>query len=212
MIEDYVDLAPVPLFLLAAVAICVAPGPDMIYMVGTGLAGGRPAAVRAAFGIALGVTVYVVATAAGLGVMVSAHPRVLTVVQLIGALYLGWLAISTLRAPHDAASVLQPGDRHWFRRGFVVNVTNPKIVLFFVAFLPQFVGTSGSPGAQLLMLGFLLLGIGLVVDLMIGVSAGSIRARVLDRPAVLRGTTVASAVVFAGLAVFVAADTVAALT
>jgi len=216
VVLGYIDLAPVPLFLGAVALICLAPGPDMAYLVGTGLAGGRPAAARAAFGITLGVSVYVAVTAAGLGLVVAAHPRVLTGLQVFGAGYLGWLAWTTWResrtygsdrAVVPAGAVGHSGQR-WFRRGFIVNLTNPKIMLFFVAFLPQFLGNASSPTVQLLMLGLLLQSVGLVVDLFIGWTAGSFRARVQERPEMLRRLSRASAAVFAGLAVLVVAGVI----
>lgn len=211
MIIDYIDLAPVPVFLLAVLAICVAPGPDMMYMVGAGLAGGRAAATRAAFGITLGVSVYVVATAFGLGLAASTYPRVLAVIQMVGAVYLAWVAYSTIRNSNSPNSELAPEARRWFRRGFVVNLTNPKIMLFFLAFLPQFIGSSENPVVQFVMLGLLLQVVGLIVDLLIGWGAGVVRSRMLTRPSMLVGINVLSALVFAGLAVFAAVEGVSAL-
>lgn len=205
MLFDYVDLTPVPVFLVAVAFICLAPGPDMAYMVGAGLAGGRSAATRAAFGITVGVAVYVAATAAGLGVLVASLPGVLVSLQVLGAGYLAWLAYATFQESRKPAAALA-GDqygRKWFGRGFVVNLTNPKIMLFFLAFLPQFLGTASNPMLQLLMFGLLFQLAGLVVDLLIGRAAGAFRTRVLGKPARLRLLTRISAVVFAVLAVLV---------
>ena len=207
MLSDYVDLAPLPAFLAVVVIICLAPGPDMLYMIGTGLAGGRAAATRAAFGIALGVTVYVVFTAVGVGAVAAGAPTLLTGLQMLGAGYLGWLAVRTWREsrePLEPVAAAEP-DQGWFRRGFVVNLTNPKIMLFFLALLPQFVGAAPHPTLQLLLLGMLLLAVGLVVDLAIGWAAGAFRAR-LRRPRARRVLGGVSAAVFAGLAVLVGVE------
>lgn len=206
MLLDYIDLAPAPIFLVAVLVICLTPGPDMAYMVGAGLAGGPSAATRAAFGITLGVTVYVAATAFGLSVTLSAFPSALAAIQLIGAGYLGWMAWTTFRSLRDRTPPDRIGTGAWFRRGFVVNLTNPKIMIFFVAFLPQFVGDARSPVLQLVVLGLLLQVVGLAIDLAFGWSAGAMRCHVLDRPARLRALNLVSATVFATLACAIVLD------
>jgi threonine/homoserine/homoserine lactone efflux protein len=206
VILDYIDLAPVPAFLVAVFVICITPGPDMAYVVGAGLAGGPSAATRAAFGITLGVTVYVAATAFGLSIALSAFPSALAVVQLIGAGYLGWMAWTTFRSSQGETSPSRVGTGAWFRRGFVVNLTNPKIMVFFIAFLPQFVGDARSSILQLVTLGLLLQFVGLVIDLAFGWGAGIMRSKVLDRPARLRSINLVSATVFAVLACVVVVD------
>lgn len=208
MLLDYIDLGPVPVFLAAAVVLCVVPGPDVAYVVGAGLAGGVPAATRAAFGIALGMTAYVVATAFGVGVALSAQPHALAVIQLAGAAYLAWMAWTTVRDVRSGAPEVRDDVGAWFRRGLVVNLTNPKILLFFVAFLPQFVGDARSPALQLALLGLLLQLVGLVNDLVFGWSAGAVSTRLLGRPGPLRAVKLASAAVFAVLACTVVVDSV----
>lgn len=158
----------------AVVLICLAPGPDMAYIIGTGIAAGRRAATTAALGVTLGVVVYAVVVAAGLGAVVADHPAVLTGLQAFGSLYLLWLAASAFREARHAhpENNNQASATGWFRRGLVVNLTNPKVMLFFLAFLPQFLGRARSPTLQLLMLGLLFQLIGLAIDVAIR-SAGA---------------------------------------
>jgi len=140
MDTGYIDLSTLPLFLTAVFVICIAPGPDMAYMIGTGVAGGRPAATRAALGVTLGVATYAVVVASGLGLLVARHPGALIALQVFGAVYLVWLGYDTFkdaRRPQIELATEQV-PRSWFRRGLVVNLTNPKCMLFFLAFLPQF--------------------------------------------------------------------------
>ncbi len=112
MNSGYVDLTVLPPFAAAAALICLAPGPDMAYMIGTGIAGGRGAATRAGFGVTLGVLIYAVAVAAGLGGLVTHYPGVLTGLQVFGCIYLAWLAYSTYRDARRARtnSSQKPSD------------------------------------------------------------------------------------------------------
>src|SRR5664280_3583949 len=105
MFSGYIDLSPLPAFLAVVGIVLIAPGPDMAYMVAAGLAGGRSAATRAAFGITSGVAVYVVAVAAGLGALVARHTSALIGMQLVGAAYLVWLAFSAVQESRDGAEL-----------------------------------------------------------------------------------------------------------
>ena len=205
-----VDLSVLPAFLLAVLLVCLAPGPDMAYVVATGVVAGRAAVTRGALGVTVGVVVYAVAVAGGLGALVGRYPDVLLALQLGGALYLVFLAWRTFREASSGQPLdAQHGDHsNWFRRGLIVNLSNPKVLLFFLAFLPGFLGHADSPTLQLLMLGLLFQGVGLVVDLTVGWSAGTFRDKVLGRPALLRGMTYTSAAVFLVLALVVTADAV----
>jgi threonine/homoserine/homoserine lactone efflux protein len=178
----WVDVSVLPTFIAAVAILLLAPGPDMVFMVATGLRDGRKGAARAALGITAGVSVYVLLAALGLGVVLTSAPGAITVIQLGGAAYLAYLAWETWhssRSPLEASTGEPAGV---FRRGFVVNIANPKIILFFTAFLPQFLGdTTGNPVLQLLMLGVVLQTLGFLSDLAIGYAAGAIRDRVLER-------------------------------
>ncbi|WP_067503737.1 LysE family translocator [Actinoplanes sp. TFC3] len=207
-----VDVTVLPTFLAAVVLICVAPGPDMAYMVATGIAGGRSAASRAAFGVSLGVVVYAILVAAGLGLVVARHPTVLTALQIFGCAYLLWLAYDTWRDARSESPLDTDAEDHgWFRRGLIVNLSNPKCMLFFLAFLPQFLGGAKQPVLQMLMLGLLFQVIGLIVDMAIGWGASSVRDRILSRPRALRAMTYVSASVFVVLAAVVGIEGVRSL-
>lgn len=81
--------------------------------------------------------------------LVAGHPGVLVGMQMVGAAYLAWLAYNAVQESRQGSELTaQATGQHWFRRGFVVNLANPKIALFFLAFLPQFLGTATSPALQ----------------------------------------------------------------
>jgi threonine/homoserine/homoserine lactone efflux protein len=194
------DVSVLPAFLVAAVIILATPGPDMAFMVATGINQGRRAAVRGAFGVTTAMSIWVLVAATGLGVTLTQVPAALDGIRLAGTAYLTFLAISTWR--HAGAAITEAAVvPNVFRRGFVVNLTNPKVALFFVAFLPQFLGTTGeNPMAQMLMLGLLLQVTGLITDLAIGSAAGVFRDAVLSRRRVRLALDGAAGTVYGGLA------------
>lgn len=178
----WIDVGVLPAFVPAVVVLLLAPGPEMAFMVATGLRDGRGGATRAALGITAGVSVYVALTALGLGVFLAAVPGVVDVIQVGGAAYLAYLAWETWRSSGAQLKTTSAGSAEVFRRGFAVNLSNPKIMLFFTAFLPQFLGdTAVNPVVQLLMLGLVLQLLGLLTDLAIGYGAGAVRDRILRR-------------------------------
>ncbi|MDI2026976.1 LysE family translocator [Saccharopolyspora sp. TS4A08] len=181
MPPGYIDLSVLPAFLAAVTLLLLAPGPDMAFMVATGLRDGLHGTTRAALGITAGVSVYVVLTALGLGAFLAAAPSLIAALQLAGAAYLAHLAWTTWRSAAAPVEITTATTRA-FRRGFLVNLANPKIALFFTAFLPQFLGdTEDNPTFQLLLLGTLLQTLGLLTDLAIGCAAGAVRNRLLHR-------------------------------
>lgn len=195
------DLSVIPAFMVAVAVLLAAPGPDMMFMVATGINRGRKAAVQAALGVTAGVFVWVIITATGLAALLTAYPQLLNAIRIAGAAYLLYLGITTLRA--IGKPIREEDTSHnVFRRGFIVNMTNPKMAIFFVAFLPQFLGTSAdAPLGQFLMLGFLFQALGLIIDLAIGLGAGCFRAVVLSKPKARTGMDIAAAVVYIVLAV-----------
>jgi threonine/homoserine/homoserine lactone efflux protein len=147
------------LFLLASFALHAVPGQDVLFVLAQSLANGRRAGVLAALGIGAGSLVHTAAVALGIGALIAGAPAALRVVRLAGASYLVFLALRCLHRAWRGAQA--PGAtpavsaRAAFGQGFVTNVTNVKVLLFYLAFLPQFV-TAGAGGTTV---GLLLLGL-----------------------------------------------------
>lgn len=194
------DVSVLPAFLVAVVVVLATPGPDMAFLVATGINQGRRAAVRGAFGVTSAMTIWVLIAATGLGVALTQVPAALDAIRLAGAGYLAFLAVTTWRNAGAALAEARTVP-DVFRRGFLVNLTNPKVALFFVAFLPQFLGSvQERPFAQILMLGLLLQLIGLAVDIAIGSTAGIFRDAVLERRRVRTALDAIAGTVYGGLA------------
>jgi threonine/homoserine/homoserine lactone efflux protein len=186
-------------FLPAALALNLTPGADMMFCFGQGLRYGPRAALLADAGIAAGAMVHVTVAGLGLGAAIAALPWAFDVIRWVGVAYLLWLAVGALRAGPIAASGRV--TVHAFRDAFVVNLTNPKVILFVLAFIPQFVDPLRGVLAQFLIFGAVLSLGGLAVNGAVGVFAGGMGRRPARSPGFARVLGYVSAGVFAGLAV-----------
>ena len=151
------DWSNVALFLAAATVIAITPGPGIFYVGARALAGGRREGLASSFGTGLGGLVHVVAGAVGLSALVLASADAFAVLKYAGALYLIWLGAKALHAgrAEAPAEVVATGARQAFREGVLVEATNPKTAVFFIAFIPQFIDPAGPVAAQFVLLGLI---------------------------------------------------------
>ncbi|WP_309104489.1 LysE family translocator [Microbacterium sp.] len=167
-------------FLVTSVVIIVIPGPSVLFVIGRSIALGRRAGLLSVIGNALGTIPAVVAVAFGVGAIVASSVVAFTIIKIAGAAYLVWLGIQAIRHRHasTAASDRAPSSAaRLLRQGFIVGLTNPKTIAFFVAVLPQFVApASGAVWAQLLLLGLSFQALALVCDSVWALAAGTARA------------------------------------
>jgi threonine/homoserine/homoserine lactone efflux protein len=173
-------------FALAAVALILLPGPAMLFLIARGIGHGRRVAMVSAVGVDSATAVFVVCAAVGLTALLASSAIAFTVVRVVGAAYLGYLGIKALRGNGPALGAPTPtagSARRAFRQGFLVGITNPKVALFFLAFLPQFVDPArGSAATQILLLGAIFTLIGLTFDLGYAAAAGTLGGWLRRRP------------------------------
>ncbi|MCR8826080.1 LysE family translocator [Pseudosulfitobacter koreensis] len=166
-------------FVPAALALNLTPGADMMFCLGQGLRSGPKAAVAASAGISLGAFIHTGLAGLGLGAVVATVPGAFEVIRWAGVAYLLFLAVQLLRG--DDAKRSKVGGMsvvRAFRTGLVVNLTNPKVILFVVAFLPQFVRPEGPPVlVQFLILGAVMALGGFVINGAVGIFASGLGAR-----------------------------------
>jgi threonine/homoserine/homoserine lactone efflux protein len=177
-------------FALAATALVVIPGPNHVYIVTRSLVEGRGAGLASAFGVETGTLVHIAAAAVGLSALIASSAVAFEMVKYAGAAYLIYLGVRAFRDKDEpdlsTDGPKQPRQRT-FIDGVIVNVLNPKVALFFLAFLPQFVDPSrGSTATQILVLGILLASIGLVSDVVYACVAGGLGSWLRRRPTFLR--------------------------
>lgn len=184
------DSAQLLLFLPTALLITLAPGPDNLGVLALGMATGRRASLGFALGCAAGCLNHTLLAVAGISALLAASPLALQVLQACGAAYLAWIGWQSLRqlgrATRLADSAGQSGEHHFlphFRRGLIANAINPKVALFFLAFLPQFIQPGDwSSAGQTAFLGLLFALIAALVFSTVALAAARIGRLLQARP------------------------------
>jgi len=203
-----VDPATLLAFAPAALALNLTPGADMMFCLGQGLRGGPRAAMAANLGIGAGCLFHLFAAGLGLSALLAAAPGLFDLIRWAGVTYLIWLAVQALRHSPGATAGAPIRPRRAFRDAMAVNVLNPKVALFVLAFIPQFVDPGrGAVLGQFLVFGAVLIAGGLVVNGLVGVFAGGIGQALARSARLERALRYASAGIFFALAARLALDT-----
>lgn len=176
-------------FLLTSLIIVASPGTGAIYTIAAGLTRGAKASILAAFACTLGIVPHLIAAMAGLAALLHASALAFAIVKYAGVAYLLWMAWQTLKE-RGALSVEAAADERSARRvlvdGLALNVLNPKLSIFFVAFLPQFIAADeASPMARMLELSSVFMAMTFVVFALYGLFAAAMRDHVVSRPSVM---------------------------
>ena len=165
------------LFLLAVLTLFLSPGPNMAFVLSHGVAHGTRGGLAAALGIGLADVIFTILTATGITALVAAWPPSFDILRYAGAIYLVWLAINAIRHPGGIGTLERQNDSftNIVRRATFNNLLNPKALLFFMVFLPQFVKVqNGNVPLQILILGFSLTIAGVLFNIMLGAFSGQV--------------------------------------
>jgi threonine/homoserine/homoserine lactone efflux protein len=177
-----------PLFLAASIAITAAPGPDNLQVLARGISQGRAAGLVAALGFAAGLTFHTTLAAFGVAALLRSSPLAFQIVKIAGGLYLIWIGIKALRSQGLASAHSRPSQSlsAVFRQSVIGNMMNPKVTLFFVVFLPQFVDPSGTQrvAVQMIELGLVFMLQTLAIFSAFGLFAGALGVWLKRRPRV----------------------------
>ena len=167
-------------FALAGLALNIVPGADMTFIIASAARGGGRDGVIASLGVGAWALVHIFAAVIGLSAILAASQAVFDLIKWAGAAYLLWIAISLLRASDRPSDSPRPPSAPWrlFRAAMLVNILNPKVALFFLAFLPQFVDPqAAAPALQILCLGLWFDAVGTLVNIAVALAAAGTAAR-----------------------------------
>ena len=198
----------IALFIAASSLLAIAPGPDVVYVLTRGIAQGRKAGFAAALGFASGCVFHTVLAAVGVAALIRSSELAFDLVRYAGAAYLAWIGIQALRHA-SSFSIEAAGERKAlatiYRQSVVGNMLNPKVTLFFLAFLPQFVDAqAGHLGLQMALLGVVFMLVTVVVFGAVAMFSGWIGDWVRAKPAIGRRLNVFAGITFIALGIRVA--------
>ena len=199
-----------PVFVIASLVLIATPGQDMILVMSRSIVQGPAAGVATAAGVSVGLIGHTLLATLGLGAILRTSEWLFAALKFIGAGYLLYLGVGLLVAKHDDLGLGASGSRspaRLFADGAFSNVTNPKIAIFYFAFLPQFVSPSAShPTLSILVLGLVFAGLTFLVKAPVGLFAGSLSSWLRARPAVLRWLFRSSGAILVGLSIRLALE------
>lgn len=187
-------------FLPAGLALNITPGPDMLFCMAQGLRGGPKCGWAASAGVSASGMLHTLVAGLGLGALVAAIPGAFDVIRWGGAAYLAYIAWKTIRTPLAGVDAPPLSPAKAARQGFIVNLTNPKFILFVLAFVPQFVNPEGHVLAQFLIFGAMMGIGGFFVNGLVGQFAGSLRSTLQGGTLTEKGLRYACGTLFGGLA------------
>ena len=186
----------ITLFLAASLALIITPGPDLLYVLTRGISGGRVSGVLSALGVTCGILVHTLAAALGLAVLLKTSTLLFWAVKIAGGVYLLFLGLQMVRNGNDLDLELPQTTldrKKCFFQGFLSNVLDPKVALFFIAFLPQFVAKeSTSHSHQMIFLGLVFALLTVLFLAALGLFSGSIGTWLRKRKQVARKINIGS--------------------
>ena len=197
------DIPSLTLFIAASWVLILTPGPDTLYVLTRAIAQGKQAGVISALGVTVGIFVHTLAAAFGLALVLQTSAPAFPIVKYVGALYLLYLGVKTLKDRSSLTLLSEHKPRQLrilFWQGVLSNVTNPKVALFFLAFLPQFVHPEhGHVPAQMIVLGLIFAFFGVIYLSGVGYSAGQVGIWIAQHPQYLKPLRWATGGIFLGL-------------
>lgn len=200
------SLSALLLFVTSSILLILAPGPDIIFVITQGISNGRKAGFLTALGLCFGNSVHTIAAAFGLSVIFRTSEMAFMLFKILGGLYLFYLAFKAIKHRNDPIVINTDNNglnhKGLVLRGFFMNILNPKVALFFLAFLPQFVNPEfGNIPLQMILLGFIFMILVAVIFGSLGYFAGSFGDWILKKPGFSKIMNLASATIFCGLGI-----------
>jgi threonine/homoserine/homoserine lactone efflux protein len=185
------ELTNVYMFIAASFLLCLAPGPDNIYVLTQGMTKSKKAAIVTTLGLTSGLVIHTSAAVLGISVIFQTSQLAFDIVKYIGALYLLYIAYQAFKHRNDSLDLSVTNSsqelKKLYIKGFIMNILNPKVSIFFLAFLPQFVTTTnGNIPLQMAILGAIFMILTLIIFSSIGIAGNLLSAKLLENPKITK--------------------------
>ncbi|AXH15057.1 threonine transporter RhtB [Malaciobacter mytili LMG 24559] len=200
------ELSSIYLFIATSFILCLVPGPDNIYVLTQGMTKSKKAAFVTTLGLTSGITIHTTAAAFGISVIFQTSEIAFNLVKFAGAAYLLYIAYQAFKyrnVPLDLSIQNSSNElKKLYIKGFIMNVLNPKVSIFFLAFLPQFVTPSnGNIPMQMITLGVIFMTLTIITFSLIGVTGNILSKKLLEKPSIVKYMNILTSFVLGGLAV-----------
>ena len=185
------ELTNIYMFIAASFLLCLAPGPDNIYVLTQGMTKSKKAAIVTTLGLTSGLVIHTSAAVLGISVIFQTSQLAFDIVKYIGALYLLYIAYQAFKHRNDSLDLSVTNSsqelKKLYIKGFIMNILNPKVSIFFLAFLPQFVTTTnGNIPVQMAILGAIFMILTLIIFSSIGIAGNLLSAKLLENPKITK--------------------------
>ncbi len=178
------DIVSFQLFLITVLIICITPGIDMMFILNRSISQGRDAGIYSALGVSVGAVVHTVLSGLGLSVILQTSVVLFTIIKIVGAVYLIYLGIQMFISKQSSISIkktMYQSRRKLFVQGVITNVTNPKVALFFISFIPQFISVDNQYGPiPFLILGSIFAVMGAITSFIIAIFSSSLTTKLRE--------------------------------
>ena len=200
------DLSNIYMFIIASFLLCLAPGPDNIYVLIQGITKSKKAAIVTTFGLCTGIIIHTSAAAFGISVIFKTSELAFDIVKFIGVAYLLYIAYQAFKhrnEPLDLSTQNSPNElKKLYIKGFFMNVLNPKVSIFFLAFLPQFVTVeNGNIPLQMIFLGLIFMLLTILVFSSIGIAGNMLSSKLVKNPSIAKTMNILTSFVLGSLAI-----------
>ncbi|MFK2822328.1 LysE family translocator [Arcobacter sp. YIC-80] len=201
-----IEITEIYMFIVASFLLCLAPGPDNIYVLTQGMTRSKKAAIVTTLGLATGLIIHTSAAALGISVIFQTSELAFNIVKFVGAAYLLYIAYQAFKYRNEKLDLsIQNSTKELkklYFKGFIMNILNPKVSIFFLAFLPQFVNTqAGNIPMQMLLLGAIFMALTIIVFSSIGIAGNLLSKRLMENPSIVKYMNILTSIVLVSLGI-----------
>jgi len=201
-----IELSNLYMFIIASFLLCIAPGPDNIYVLTQGMTKSKKAAIITTLGLCTGLIIHTSAAAFGISMIFKTSQIAFDIVKYLGVAYLLYIAYQVYKHRNEPLNLDTKASKKDLKalyfKGFLMNILNPKVSIFFLAFLPQFVSVqNGNVPLQMIILGLIFMGLTIILFSLIGIAGNLLSEKLLNNPKIVKYMNILTSFVLISLGV-----------